>query len=88
MSKVFNVAVVGCGIGRSHIVEGYLPNAGKFKVQVLCDLNAERMNAVGDEFGIAVSVRSLTSLRNCRPNGRWTLLQSTWRGPSLLTMNR
>ena len=53
MSKAFNVAVIGCGIGRSHIVEGYLPNADKFKVKVLCDLNAERLNTVGDEFGIA-----------------------------------
>ena len=53
MSKIFNVAVVGCGIGRSHIVEGYLPNAGKFKVKVLCDLHAERLTAVADEFGIA-----------------------------------
>jgi len=52
MSKVFNVAVIGCGIGRSHIVEGYLPNADKFKVKVLCDLNAERMGGLGAEFGI------------------------------------
>src|SRR5690606_39878520 len=52
VSRVFTVAVVGCGIGRSHIVEGYLPNAGKFKVIAVCDLNPERMNALGDEFGI------------------------------------
>ena len=58
MSKVFNVAVVGCGIGRSHIVEGYLPNADKFKVKVLCDLNAERLNALADEFAIAGRVAS------------------------------
>ena len=32
MSKVYTVAVVGGGIGRSHIVEGYLPNADRFKV--------------------------------------------------------
>ena len=52
MSKIYNVAIIGVGIGRSHIVEGYLPNADKFKVVALCDLNAERMAAVGDEFGI------------------------------------
>lgn len=52
MSRIFNVAVVGVGIGRSHIVEGYLPNADKFKVLALCDLNQERMGAVADEFGI------------------------------------
>jgi predicted dehydrogenase len=53
MSRIFNVAVIGVGIGRSHIVEGYLPNADKFKVAALCDLNEERMGAVADEFAIA-----------------------------------
>lgn len=52
MSRIFNVAIIGVGIGRSHVVEGYLPNADRFKVKVLCDLNAERLNAVADEFGI------------------------------------
>ena len=52
MSKIYNVAIIGVGIGRSHIVEGYLPNSDKFKVVALCDLNAERMGAVSDEFGI------------------------------------
>lgn len=56
MSRIFNVAVIGVGIGRSHIVEGYVPNADKFSVKVLCDLNEERMNAVGDEFAIAKRV--------------------------------
>ena len=52
MSRIFNVAIVGCGIGRSHIVEGYLPNADKFKVVALCDLNEERLDKIGEEFGI------------------------------------
>jgi predicted dehydrogenase len=52
MSRILNVAVVGCGIGRSHIVEGYVPNADKFKVLALCDLDPARMDTVGDEFGI------------------------------------
>jgi predicted dehydrogenase len=52
MSCVLNVAVVGCGIGRSHIVEGYLPNADKFRVLALCDLNQERLDQIGGEFGI------------------------------------
>jgi predicted dehydrogenase len=50
--KIYNVAVVGCGIGRSHIVEGYVPNADKFKVAAICDLNRERLKTIGDEFGI------------------------------------
>src|SRR5690606_1888940 len=52
MSRVLNVAVVGCGIGRSHIVEGYLPNADKFKVLAICDLDQERLDKIGEEFGI------------------------------------
>ena len=52
MSDVYTVAVVGCGIGRSHIVEGYLPNADRFKVIAVCDLDTKRMNALGDEFAI------------------------------------
>ena len=50
--RIFNVAVIGAGIGRSHIVEGYVPNAGQYKVTVLCDLNVERMTPIADEFGI------------------------------------
>jgi len=50
--KIYNVAVVGCGIGRSHIVEGYLPNHDKFKVAAICDLNPERLTLIGDEYGI------------------------------------
>ncbi|MDB5562495.1 MAG: oxidoreductase [Hyphomicrobiales bacterium] len=52
MSQIKTVAVVGCGIGRSHIVEGYLPNADKFKVLAICDIDAERMNTLADEFGV------------------------------------
>ncbi|HHY48760.1 MAG TPA: Gfo/Idh/MocA family oxidoreductase [Alphaproteobacteria bacterium] len=52
MSRIYTVAVVGGGIGRSHIVEGYLPNAGKFRVLAICDLDPGRMNGLADEFGI------------------------------------
>ena len=52
MSSIFNVAVIGVGIGRSHIVEGYVPNGDKYKVLALCDLNVERMSPIADEFGI------------------------------------
>ncbi|KKC33011.1 Gfo/Idh/MocA family protein [Devosia psychrophila] len=58
MSRIFNVAVVGVGIGRSHIVEGYVPNADKFKVLALCDLNVERMTPIADEFGVERRVTS------------------------------
>lgn len=52
MSDIKTVAIIGVGIGRSHLVEGYGPNADKFKVVALCDLNVERMTGVADEFGI------------------------------------
>lgn len=52
MNRILNVAVVGCGIGRSHIVEGYLPNADKFRLVALCDLNQEKLDQIGEEFGI------------------------------------
>ena len=32
MGRVLSVAVVGCGIGRSHIAEGYVTNPERFRV--------------------------------------------------------
>ena len=52
MSKVYTVAIAGCGIGRTHIVEGYGPNADRFRVVAVCDLDPGRMNALADEFGV------------------------------------
>ena len=52
MPRIFNVAVIGCGIGRMHVAEGYARNSDKFKVMALCDLDAERLANVADEFGI------------------------------------
>jgi len=41
MSKVLNVAVVGCGIGRTHAAAfGKLPDL--YRVAVICDVNRER----------------------------------------------
>ncbi|WP_337270507.1 Gfo/Idh/MocA family protein [Oryzifoliimicrobium ureilyticus] len=53
MSQRKKVAIIGLGIGRSHIVEGYLPNKEQFEVAVVCDLDDERLAKVADEFGIA-----------------------------------
>lgn len=52
MSKVFTVAVVGAGIGRSHITEGYLNNKDKFRLVALCDLDETKLKTLADEFGI------------------------------------
>jgi predicted dehydrogenase len=62
MSRTYTVAVVGAGIGRSHIIEGYVPNAGKFQVVAICDLNEERMNTLADEFGVERRVRNFDDL--------------------------
>ncbi len=51
--KIYKVGLVGLGIGRSHITEGYLPNRDKFEVAAVCDLDPQRLQNVGDEFGIA-----------------------------------
>jgi len=50
--SIQSVGIVGLNIGRSHIVEGYLPNADRYRIAQICDLNPQRLNAVGDEFGI------------------------------------
>jgi len=52
MAKIWNVAVIGCGIGRLHILEGYSRHQDKFRVLALCDLDPARLAAVGDEFAI------------------------------------
>jgi predicted dehydrogenase len=52
MSKCWTVAVIGCGIGRSHIEEGYARLPGKYEVRALCDLNQERLATVADEFSV------------------------------------
>lgn len=62
MSKIFTVAVVGGGIGRSHIVEGYVPNADKFKVLAICDLDPGRMNGLADEFHVERRVANFDDL--------------------------
>ena len=62
MSDIKTVAVVGCGIGRSHIVEGYLPHPDKFRVVALCDLNEERLHGLADEFGIERRVTDFAEL--------------------------
>ena len=69
MSNLKTVAVVGAGIGRFHITEGYLNNPDKFRVVAICDLDAEKMTKLADEFGIerrttaATLMPALTSMK-------------------------
>jgi len=62
MSRIYTVAVVGGGIGRSHIVEGYQTNKDLFRVIAICDLDAGRRNGLADEFGIERRVETFDDL--------------------------
>ena len=62
MSRIFNVAIVGCGIGRSHMSEGYLRNTDKFRVVAVCDLDTARLDAFAEEFGIERRTTSFNDL--------------------------
>lgn len=62
MSRVYTVAVVGGGIGRSHIIEGYETNRDRFRVIAICDLDEVRRNALADEFGIERRVADFDEL--------------------------
>lgn len=46
------IAIVGCGIGRSHVIEGVLPNSDAFKLLAVCDINTERLAAFASEFNV------------------------------------
>ena len=51
-SRIWSVAVVGCGIGRAHIA-GYRARPDNFQVLALCDIDERALASVGDEFSIA-----------------------------------
>ena len=50
--ELLRVAVVGCGVGRNHIAQGYMKHPDKFRVLALCDIDEVRLAAVADEFSI------------------------------------
>ncbi len=56
-----NVAVIGCGIGRTHIVS-YVNHSDKFRVAAICDLNDERLQAIGEEFGIERRIKDYSDV--------------------------
>ena len=59
--KTLKVGVVGSGIGRSHI-EGYASLGEMYEVVALCDVSAERRDAVADEFNVSERPDRLESL--------------------------
>jgi len=60
-SRIWNVAVVGCGIGRGHL-EGYRSHPDGFRVVALCDIDEARLAEVGDEFAVANRTTSFGEL--------------------------
>jgi predicted dehydrogenase len=60
--EVRNVAIAGCGIGRAHIAQGYARHPDKFRVLALCDIDAARLAALGEEFGIRRRVAAFADL--------------------------
>ena len=57
-SRIWKVAVVGCGVGRNHIAQGYRQYPDKFRVEALCDVDAARLAALAEEFSIPRRTRS------------------------------
>src|ERR1700739_62271 len=60
-SRIWRVAVVGCGIGRAHIA-GYKSQPDKFQVLALCDIDEKGLASAGDEFSIARRTKSVDDL--------------------------
>jgi predicted dehydrogenase len=61
-TRIWTVAVAGCGIGRAHIVDGYRKYPDKFRVVAVCDIDAERCGRLGDEFSIPWRTTSFDEL--------------------------
>jgi len=54
MSKLYQVAVIGAGIGKEHI-KGYSTISKKFKVKYVCDLDLERAKKITDNSNIIIT---------------------------------
>ncbi len=61
-TEVKTVAVVGCGIGRSHIVEAYAADPARWRILAICDLDQARLDAVADEFAVPRRTRAFADL--------------------------
>jgi predicted dehydrogenase len=56
------VAIVGLGIGRAHLEEGYSQLKDLYEVTALCDLDQGRLDAVGEAFGVAHKTKDFEEL--------------------------
>jgi predicted dehydrogenase len=55
---IWTVAVVGCGIGRTHIAEGYRRHPDRFRVVAICDVDEPRLVQLGTEFSVQRRTKS------------------------------
>jgi len=63
MSGPLKIAVVGSGIGASHI-QGFQEIPNLFEVKILCDVNVERAKSLAAKYGIPEVVGSFDEI--CR----------------------
>ena len=61
MSKK-RVAIVGLGIGRAHLEEGYSQLKDLYEVTALCDLDKNRLDEVGETFDVARRITDFDAL--------------------------
>lgn len=61
MSKK-RVAIVGLGIGRAHLEEGYSQLKNLYDVTALCDLDQTRLDEVGQAFGVTRRIKDFDAL--------------------------
>lgn len=60
--RIYTVGVVGCGIGRSHVAEGYRKHPDKFRVIAICDIDEARRMRLADEVAIPRQTASFDEL--------------------------
>ncbi len=65
MIRRLAVAVVGLGVGRSHL-EAYKALSGEFEVKVVCDLDADKAHSAATEFGVPRAVTQFPDLMTLR----------------------
>jgi predicted dehydrogenase len=58
----YRVAIIGCGVGRRHMEEGYLPHADKFEVVLACDLDAARLQSFLADYGVPEGTASFAEV--------------------------
>ena len=61
MSARLRVAVVGLGVGKSHL-QAYAEIVDRYEVAAVCELNADKARAVAAEFGVAFHTTDLAEL--------------------------